>query len=305
MGVAKAWRFGNGVLSNLSLGHLHNKKQHFWSRLSSQRRPVSRSVVCGLMLFALGLISLFTGHVASDLEWYSQRLMLRSLFYKLDGGYHAPINIWKSKFSKFYYGCSDRGPHFSSPVREQFSNGYLLIATSGGLNQQRTGITDAVVVARILNATLVVPELDHHSFWKDDSDFLNIFDVDWFIASLEKDVTIVKRVPDKVMRSMEKPPYTMRIPRKSEPEYYLDFVLPILLRRTVVQLTKFDYRLTNDLDDELQKLRCRVNYHALRFTKSIRLLGQKLVSSMRKMTNRFIAIHLRQTISMAGLNLIC
>lgn len=35
------------------------------------------------------------------------------------------------------------------------------------------------------------------------------------------------------MRSMEKPPYTMRVPRKSEPEYYLDQVLPILLRRRV------------------------------------------------------------------------
>ncbi|OIV94071.1 hypothetical protein TanjilG_05451 [Lupinus angustifolius] len=154
-------------------------------------------------------------------------------------------------------------------VHERKSNGYLLIATSGGLNQQRTGITDAVVVARILNATLVLPELDHHSFWKDD------------------------RVPDKVMRSMEKPPYTMRVPRKSEPEYYLNQVLPILLRWQVLQLTKFGYRLTNDLDDELQKLRCRVNYHALRFTKPIRQLSQKLVIRMRKMANRFIAVHLR------------
>lgn len=169
----------------------------------------------------------------------------------------------------------------------------MLIATSGGLNQQRTGITDAVVVARILNATLVVPELDHHSYWKDDSDFINIFNVDWFISTLAKDVTIVRRVPDKVMRSMEKPPYTMRVPRKSAPEYYLDQVLPILLRRRVVQLTKFDYRLANDLDEELQKLRCRVNYHALRFTKPIQELGQRLVFRMQQMAKRFIAIHLR------------
>ncbi|PSS04046.1 GDP-fucose protein O-fucosyltransferase protein [Actinidia chinensis var. chinensis] len=299
MGVAKAWRLSSGVVSKLASVHQENK-QHLWWRLwsspsPSHRRPVSWSVVCGFLLFALGLISLFTGHVASDLEWYSQtqRLMKRSLYYKLDGSSRAPIDIWKSKFSEFYYGCSERGPRFSAAVREQFSNGYLLIATSGGLNQQRTGITDAVVVARILNATLVVPALDHHSFWKDDSDFPNIFDVNWFISTLSKDVTIVKRVPDKVMRSMEKPPYTMRVPRKSEPEYYLDQVLPILLRRRVVQLTKFDYRLANNLDEELQKLRCRVNYHALRFTKPIRDLGQKLVSRMRKMTNRFIAVHLR------------
>ena len=71
------------------------------------------------------------------------------------------------------------------------------------------------------------------------SNFINIFDVDWFISSLAKDVTIVKRVPDKGMRSMEKPPYTMRVPRKSAPEYYLDQVLPILLRRRVRPLAQF------------------------------------------------------------------
>ncbi|XP_030467627.1 O-fucosyltransferase 29 [Syzygium oleosum] len=284
---------GGGGGGGGSGGKCGDLKQAFWKSASKKRR-VSGSIVCGLMLFGLGLISLFTGHVASDLEWWnSQRLVKRSLYSKLDGGHRTPIDIWKSKDANFYYGCSERGSHFSAAVRERHSNGYLLIATSGGLNQQRTGITDAVVVARILNATLVVPELDHQSYWKDDSDFVNIFDVDWFISSLSKDVTIVKRVPDKFMRTMEKPPYTMRVPRKSAPEYYLDQVLPILLRRRVVQLTKFDYRLANNLDDEMQKLRCRVNYHALRFTKPIRELGRRLVTTMRKMAKRYIAIHLR------------
>ncbi|XP_011081267.1 uncharacterized protein At1g04910 [Sesamum indicum] len=300
----KAWRCSGGVLvNNLAAEILQQQKQkqqlspqqlHCWNYQPWRRRPVVPwTAVCGLLLFAVGLISLFTGHVASDLEWYSQRLVKRTWYYKRDSSYRAPIDIWKSRFSNLYYGCSDRGPRFAPAVRERFSNGYLLIATSGGLNQQRTGITDAVVVARILNATLVVPELDHHSYWKDESDFVNIFDVDWFISYLAKDVPIVKRVPEKVMRSMDKPPYTMRVPRKSEPDYYLEQVLPILLRRRVLQLTKFDYRLTSDLDEDLQKLRCRVNYHALRFTKPIRNLGQRLVTRMRKMAKRFIAVHLR------------
>ncbi|XP_060207368.1 O-fucosyltransferase 29-like [Lycium barbarum] len=294
MGVAKLWRYNynnnNNNINNLATWHLVFSCTPSYG---AARRPIRWTAICGFMLFALGLISLFTGHVASNLEWYSQRLVKRAWFYKLDGNHRASIDIWKSRYSSFYYGCSERGPHFSSAERERSSNGYLLIATSGGLNQQRTGITDAVVVARILNATLVVPELDHHSFWKDESDFSNIFDVGWFISYLAKDVTIIKRVPEKVMMSMEKPPYTMRVPRKSEPEYYLEQVLPILLRRRVLQLTKFDYRLASDLDEELQKLRCRVNYHALRFTKPIRNLGLKLVLRMRKKEKRFIAVHLR------------
>ncbi|GFZ21846.1 O-fucosyltransferase family protein [Actinidia rufa] len=95
------------------------------------------------------------------------------------------------------------------------------------------------------------------------------------------------------MRFMENPPYIMHVPRKSELDYYLNQVLPVLLGRRVVQLTKLDYRLANNLNEELKNLRCWVNYHALRFTKPIRDLSQKLVSRMRKMTNRFIAVHLR------------
>lgn len=61
----------------------------------------------------------------------------------------------------------------------------------------------------------------------------------------------------------------------------------------VVMLTKFDYRLANKLDTDLQKLRCRANYHALRYTNPIQEMGKKLVERMRMKSNRYIALHLR------------
>ncbi|CAL5069252.1 unnamed protein product [Urochloa decumbens] len=253
------------------------------------RKAPPSPVFLGAALFVLGFVSLFTGHVVTDADWSRIRSRWRSKQVRN----YEPIDIWKSRYSSIYYGCSGRSTNFRSAVPENSSTGYLLIATSGGLNQQRIGITDAVVVAWILNATLVVPELDHHSFWKDESDFSDIFDVDWFISYLSKDVTIVKRIPYEVMLSMDKLPWTMRAPRKSMPEFYVDEVLPILMRRRALQLTKFDYRLTSELDEDLQKLRCRVNFHALRFTNSIHTLGQKLVQKLRFMSPRYVAVHLR------------
>lgn len=65
------------------------------------------------------------------------------------------------------------------------------------------------------------------------------------------------------------------------------------LSMQVVQLTKFDYRVSNRLETNLQKLRCRVNYHALQFTDPILKMGEMLVQRMRAKSGRFIALHLR------------
>ncbi|KAL0386828.1 UNVERIFIED_CONTAM: O-fucosyltransferase 6 [Sesamum radiatum] len=165
---------------------------------------------------------------------------------------------------------------------------YLLITTSGGLNQQRTGIIDAVVAAYLLNATLVVPNLDRESFWNDSSNFSDIFDVDWFITYLSKDVKIIKQLPEKAGKVI-----TTHVPRNCDPECYQTRILPIFDRKRVVHLTKFDYRLSNWLDTDLQKLRCRVNYHALRFTHPILAMGRKLVERMRTKSKHFLALHLR------------
>ncbi|MBA0676396.1 hypothetical protein Goari_017874 [Gossypium aridum] len=115
----------------------------------------------------------------------------------LSSGGKLDRDIWSSRNAKFFYGCSN--------------------------------ITDAVVAARILNATLVVPKLDQKSFWKDASNFSEIFDVDWFISSLSKDVKIIKQLPKRGGKSWT--PYTMRVPRKCSERCYQNRVLPVILKR--------------------------------------------------------------------------
>lgn len=285
------------------------QQQQHQQKVRLHMRMPSILFLCGSMLVILALLSIFMGPFL-DLDQFPQRYGTRrsSLALRKDTSSQIQAirsnlshvqnedglvnDIWDSKYSGLYYGCSDPSTHFTPAVLERDSNGYLMIAASGGLNQQRTGITDAVVVARILNATLVVPELDHNSFWKDTSNFNDIFDVDWFISSLLKDVTIVKKLPESVKQEIDRP-YSMRVPRKSTPHFYKTRVLPVLQGRHVVQLTKFDYRLANKLETDLQKLRCRVNYHALQFTKPILEMGQILVNRMRRKSRRFLAVHLR------------
>ena len=72
-----------------------------------------------------------------------------------------------------------------------------------------------------------------------------------------------------------------------------------------VRLSKFDYRLSNKLGTQLQRLRCRINYHALTFTDSIVEMGKKLVGRMRMKSKHFIALHLRyvQIVSNHSLNI--
>ncbi|XP_043812684.1 O-fucosyltransferase 16 isoform X2 [Manihot esculenta] len=262
---------------------LHRRRHHYYNRLRSLLPLIS--AVSGVLLILFGLLSILAPSPTDSNNFRHPRR-----FYSRTGG-RLGHDIWNSRNSKFYYGCSNASKNFANADTVTQRDRYVLIATSGGLNQQRTGITDAVVAARILNATLVVPKLDQKSFWKDASDFVDIFDVDWFINSLSNDVKIIKSLPRRGGKTWTS--RNMRVPRKCSERCYQNRVLPVLLRRHAIQLTKFDYRLANKLDTQLQKLRCRVNYHALKFTNPILEMGKTLVRRMRMKSKHFIALHLR------------
>ncbi|KAK7400893.1 hypothetical protein VNO78_12202 [Psophocarpus tetragonolobus] len=184
------------------------------------------------------------------------------------------------------------------PARNYTSNGFLRVSCNGGLNQMRAAICDMVTVARFLNLTLVVPELDKKSFWADPSNFEDIFDMRHFIDSLRDEVRIVKRVPKKFTR--ESGYSTLKMPPVSwsNEKYYLEQILPLFGKHNVVHFNKTDARLANNgLPLDLQKLRCRVNYQALKFTPQLENLGQKLIRILSE-SGPFVALHLRYEMDM-------
>lgn len=78
--------------------------------------------------------------------------------------------FWKQPDGLGYRPCLDFSEVYqrSSEVIARERTKYLMVVVSGGLNQQRNQIVDAVVIARILGAALVVPILQVNVIWGDE-----------------------------------------------------------------------------------------------------------------------------------------
>ncbi|CAN6336755.1 unnamed protein product [Urochloa humidicola] len=180
--------------------------------------------------------------------------------------------FWKTAYSNGWRASSAPHTYWHPPPTESESNGYLRVRCNGGLIQQRSAICNAVVVARIMNATLVPPELDTNSFWRDQSGLIDIYDVPHFIKTLKYDVRIVMSVPKTTARGKTKKlrAYKIEPPRNA----------PVTWYRTTA----------------LEKIR-KVNYHALRFKSNIMKTSSDIANKLRS-EGHFMSIHLRFELDM-------
>ncbi|KAL0363908.1 UNVERIFIED_CONTAM: Rhamnogalacturonan I rhamnosyltransferase 1 [Sesamum angustifolium] len=203
-----------------------------------------------------------------------------------------------TKMSAHQEGSMPSSPPPFVPARNYTSNGFLKVSCNGGLNQMRSAICDMVTVARLLNLTLVVPELDKTSFWADPSNFEDIFNVQHFIDSLRDEVRIIKRLPKRFGLRYGYQPFEMPPVSWSNEQYYLQQILPLFDKHKVLHFNRTDSRLANNgISLDLQRLRCRVNFQALKFTPEIEALGNKLVRII-QLKGPYLALHLRYEMDM-------
>ncbi|KAG8660316.1 O-fucosyltransferase 31 [Manihot esculenta] len=194
--------------------------------------------------------------------------------------------LWSPLPHQGWRPCTD---HSTLPSLPKKSDGYIQVFLDGGLNQQRMGICDAVAVAKILNATLVIPHLEVNPVWQDSSSFVDIFDVDHFIDVLREEISIVKEPPSEYSWSTREYYATgiraTRIktaPVHASAHWYLENVLPVLQSYGIVAIAPFSHRLAFDkLPTNIQRLRCKVNFEALAFVPHIKSLGDTLVNRLR------------------------
>ncbi|KAG8040790.1 hypothetical protein GUJ93_ZPchr0402g33739 [Zizania palustris] len=226
-----------------------------------------------------------------------------------------PSSLWENPraATTSWKPCAERRSNEPSDVPPgNETSGYIFIHAEGGLNQQRIAICNAVAIAKIMKATLILPVLKQDQIWKDQTKFEDIFDVDHFINYLKDDVRIVRDIPDwftekdELFTSIKRT--VKNIPKYASAQFYIDNVLPRIKEKKIMSIKPFVDRLGYDnVPMEINRLRCRVNYHALKFLPDIGEMADKLAARMRNRTgtgsvNPYMALHLRFEKGMVGLS---
>ncbi|CAN4086382.1 unnamed protein product [Withania somnifera] len=98
----------------------------------------------------------------------------------------------------------------------------------------RRDVCDGVGIARLLNATLVLPKFEVAAYWNESSGFEDVFDVDFFIQQMKGFVNVVKELPIEIV---SKDPVRVDCSKRKGQFDYVESVLPSLLKHGYISIT--------------------------------------------------------------------
>ncbi|KAA8540478.1 hypothetical protein F0562_024603 [Nyssa sinensis] len=167
------------------------------------------------------------------------------------------------------------------------SRGYIRVDCYGGLNQMRRDLCDGVGVARLLNATLVLPKFEVAAYWNESSGFAHVFDVDFSIQQMNGVVKIVKDLPADLV---SKEPFRVDCSKRKGQFDYIESVLPSLLEHCYISITPAMSQRRDRYPLYAKAALCQACYNALRLTRALEKKGSELLQAIPK---PFLSLHLR------------
>ncbi|XP_010250060.1 PREDICTED: uncharacterized protein At1g04910 isoform X2 [Nelumbo nucifera] len=167
------------------------------------------------------------------------------------------------------------------------SNGYIRVDCYGGLNQMRRDLCDGVGIARLLNATLVLPRFEVAAYWNETSGFADVFDVDYFIQKMSGFIEIVKELPAEIA---SREPFRVDCSKRKGQFDYVESVLPLLVEHHYISITPAMSQRRDRYPLYAKAALCQACYNALHLTKVLEKKASELLDAIPK---PFLSLHLR------------
>ncbi|KAK4479220.1 hypothetical protein RD792_014731 [Penstemon davidsonii] len=189
-------------------------------------------------------------------------------------------------------------PCWEKPVLEEVdeSQGYITFSLTNGPEYHVSQIADAVVVARFLRATLVIPDI-RGSTPGDKRNFEDVYDVEKFIASLDGMVKVVKSQPSGLSaRNLA----VVKVPNRVTEEHIAENIEPIYRTKGNIRLVTYFPSVNMKKNKERTKtdsIACLAMFGTLEPQPEVREVIDSMVDRLktvsRKSNGQFVAVDLR------------
>ncbi|KAK7389457.1 hypothetical protein VNO78_24522 [Psophocarpus tetragonolobus] len=201
------------------------------------------------------------------------------------------IGVWKGD-------ADELKPCWIKPSEDNVeqTEGFVTFSLTNGPEYHISQIADAVIVARSLGATLVIPDI-RGSQPGDKRDFEDIYDVDVFMKSMEGVVRVAKGLPSRISTHKIA---AVKVPNRVTEDYIATHVEPIYRSKGSVRLATYfpsiNMRKAGEKSDA-DSVACLAMYGSLELQQETRDLVDSMVERLRtlsrKSNGQFIAVDLR------------
>ncbi|XP_068652123.1 protein MANNAN SYNTHESIS-RELATED 1-like [Aristolochia californica] len=214
--------------------------------------------------------------------------------HKVSTGHKVSKGPW-NKVSEELKPCWKRpGARLAEEAKEP--RGYVTFSLTNGPEYHIAQVADAVVVAKYLGATLVVPDI-RGSKLGDKRNFADIYDIEKFEKSLDGVVKIAKDQPAEVATGKLA---VVKIPNRLTEDYIAEHIEPQFRTKGNIRLVTFFPSVNmkiRETEKEADSVTCLAMFGTLELQKEITETVDSMLARLRTLSRRsdgqFVAVDLR------------